>query len=79
MSELNEKNGRPDVTEMYYFALKSAVTIVLIIEEDAEKNNDFAIQELLLDQKNKIHSQIDLLLKVKKRYHKKYCGTVNLS
>ena len=53
--------------------------IVLIIEEDAEKDNDFAIQELLLDQKNKIHSQIDLLLKVKKRYHKKYCGTVNLS
>ena len=39
--------------------------IVLIIEEDAEKDNDFAIQELLLDQKNKIHSQIDLLLKVK--------------
>jgi hypothetical protein len=26
VSELNEKNKGPDVTELYYFALKSAVT-----------------------------------------------------
>jgi ParB family chromosome partitioning protein len=57
--------------------LKIAMTkIISIIEEDAEKDNDFAIQELLFDQKNKIHSQIDLLLNARKKYLKKYCGTV---
>lgn len=50
--------------------------IISIIEEDAEKNDDFAIQELLFDQKNKIHDQIDLLLNARKKYLKKYCGTV---
>src|SRR5690606_3967971 len=36
--------------------LKIAMSrIITIIEEDAEKNNDFAIQELLFEQKNKIH------------------------
>lgn len=57
--------------------LKIAMSrIITIIEEDAEKNNDFAIQELLFEQKNKIHDQIDLLLNARKKYFKKYCGTV---
>ena len=60
--------------------LKMAMSrIVLIIEEDAEKDNDFAIQELLLDQKNKIHSQIDLLLKVKQNITRNIAVPVNLS
>ncbi|MDN5847617.1 MAG: ParB/RepB/Spo0J family partition protein [Candidatus Nitrosocosmicus sp.] len=60
--------------------LKIAMSrIISIIEEDTEKNNDFAIRELLFDQKIKIHSQIDLLLHARKKYYKKYCGTVNLS
>lgn len=50
--------------------------LISIIEEDAEKNNDFAIQELLFDQKNKVHNQIDILLNARKKYFKKYCGTV---
>lgn len=51
--------------------------LISIIEEDAEKDNDFVIQELLIDQKNKVHTQIDLLLNSKKKYLKKYCGTEN--
>lgn len=50
--------------------------LISIIEEDAEKNTDFAIQELLFDQKNKVHNQIDILLNARKKYFKKYCGTV---
>ncbi|MDR4492600.1 MAG: ParB/RepB/Spo0J family partition protein [Candidatus Nitrosocosmicus sp.] len=56
--------------------LKIAMSkLISILEEETEKNNDFAIQELLLDQKNKIHNQIDLLLIARKKYLKYYCGT----
>jgi hypothetical protein len=70
--ELNEKNERPDVTEMYYFALKSKVTrdkykrrlenffnfIGINGESFQDKCNDFCKQSKLKGNKKIINIQV---------------------
>ncbi len=75
-----EDRSKTQAIDKSISVLKMAMSrIISIIEEDAGKNNDFTIHELLLDQKNQIHNQIGLLMNARKKYFKKYCGTVRLS